>query len=161
MLEDLQQFGNLSMAHRAGGAPVELERSKDEVVFLAFDNRIRRLVELHVLRGGSSLDAVGKRSAFDRARLASEIRNHTFMRILELGEDEGLVYYTSNLNDGEFVDHYVYDQKLFNPTMGHYLSWNHLDYNIWSQVYDMIKKKNLSNINDYVDLLHNITSIEI
>ena len=107
MLEDLQQFGNLSIARRAGGAPVELERSKDEVVFLAFDNRIRRLVELHVLRGGSSLDAVGKKSAFERARLASEIRNHTFMRILELGEDEGLVYYTSNLNDGEFVDHYV------------------------------------------------------
>ena len=68
------------------------------------------------------------------------------------------VEYIRNL---EFVDHYVYDQKLFNPTMGHYLSWNHLDYNIWSQVYDMIKKKNLSNINDYVDLLHNITSIEI
>lgn len=107
MLEDLQQFGNLSIARRAGGTPVELERSKDEVVFLAFDNRIRRLVELHVLRGGSSLDAAGKRSAFDRAHLASEIRNHTFMRILELGEDEGLVYYTSNLNDGEFVDHYV------------------------------------------------------
>ncbi|MEZ5388172.1 MAG: hypothetical protein R3F13_21915 [Prosthecobacter sp.] len=107
MVEDLQQFGNLSMAHSAGGAPVELERSKDEVVFLAFDNRIRRLVELHVLRGGSSLDAAAKRSAFDRARQASEIRNPTFMRILELGEDEGLVYYTSNLNDGEFVDHYV------------------------------------------------------
>jgi serine/threonine protein kinase len=107
MLEDLQQFGNLSIARRAGGTPVELERSKDEVVFLAFDNRIRRLVELHVLRGGSSLDAAGKRSAFERARLASEIRNHTFMRILELGEDEGLVYYTSNLNDGEFVDRYV------------------------------------------------------
>lgn len=107
MVEDLQQFGNLSMAHSASGAPVELERSKDEVVFLAFDNRIRRLVELHVLRGGSSLDAAAKRSAFDRARQASEIRNPTFMRILELGEDEGLVYYTSNLNDGEFVDHYV------------------------------------------------------
>lgn len=61
----------------------------------------------------------------------------------------------------EFVDHYVYDQKLFNPTMGHYLSWNHLDYDLWGQVYDIIKRKNLSNINDYIDLLHIITSIEI
>jgi len=107
MVEDFQQFGSLSIAHRAGGAPVELERSKDEIVFLAFDNRIRRLVELHVLRGGSSLDAAAKRSAFDRAKQASEIRNPTFMRILELGEDEGLVYYTSNLNDGEFAESYV------------------------------------------------------
>jgi hypothetical protein len=107
MIEELQQFGSLSVAHRTGGAPVELVRSKDEVVFLAFDNRIRRLVELHVLRGGSTLDAALKRSAFERARQASEIRGHSFMRILEVGEDQGLVYYTSNLNDGEFIDDYI------------------------------------------------------
>lgn len=107
MIEELQQFGALSVAHRTGGAPVELLRSKDEVVFLAFDNRIRRLVELHVLRGGATLDAALKRSAFERARQASEIRGHAFMRILEVGEDQGLVYYTSNLNDGEFAEEYV------------------------------------------------------
>ncbi|WP_395739182.1 hypothetical protein [Prosthecobacter sp.] len=95
------------MAHRTGGAPVELVRSKDEVVFLAFDNRIHRLVELHVLRGGSTLDVAMKKSAFERARQASEIRGHAFMRILEVGEDQGLVYYTSNLNDGEFVEDYT------------------------------------------------------
>ena len=107
MIEEFQQFGSLSVAHRTGGAPVELVRSKDEVVFLAFDNRIHRLVELHVLRGGSTLDAAMKKSAFERARRASEIRGHAFMRILEVGEDQGLVYYTSNLNDGEFVEHYT------------------------------------------------------
>lgn len=106
-MEELQQFGSLSVAHRTGGAPVELLRSADEVVFLAFDNRIRRLVELHVLRGGGALDAASKRSAFERARQASEIRGHSFMRILEVGEDQGLVYYTSNLNDGEFAEEYV------------------------------------------------------
>jgi hypothetical protein len=61
----------------------------------------------------------------------------------------------------EFVDHYVYDQRLFDCSQGQYLSWNNLDYNLWSEVYDIIKKKNLSNIDDYVDLLHTITSIEI
>lgn len=107
MIEEFQQFGSLSVAHRTGGGPVELARSRDEVVFLAFDNRIRRLVELHVLRGGNTLDAAMKRSAFERARQASEIRGHAFMRILEVGEDQGLVYYTSNLNDGEFVEAYT------------------------------------------------------
>ncbi len=107
MIEELQQFGSLSVAHRTGGAPVELARSKDEVVFLAFDNRIRRLVELHVLRGGGTLDAAMKRSAFGRARQASALRGHAFMRILEVGEDQGMVYYTSNLNDGEFVEDYT------------------------------------------------------
>lgn len=116
MIEELQQFGSLSVAHRTGGAPVELVRSKDEVVFLAFDNRIRRLVELHVLRGGSTLDAVLKRSAFERARQASEIRGHSFMRILEVGEDQGLVYYTSNLNDGEFIDDYIQRRGALAPS---------------------------------------------
>jgi hypothetical protein len=68
------------------------------------------------------------------------------------------IEYIRNL---EFVDHHIYDQKIFDRTMGYYLSWDHLDYNLWSRVYDMIKKKNLSNINDYIDLLHNITSIKI
>jgi hypothetical protein len=68
------------------------------------------------------------------------------------------VEYIRNL---EFVDHYVYDQKLFDPTLGHYLSWNQLDYNLWDEAYNIIKKKNLSNIDDYIDLLHTITSIEI
>lgn len=107
MTEDFQQFGNLSVAHRTGGGPVELVRSKEEVVFLAFDNRIRRLVELHVLRGGNTLDSAMKRSAFERARQALEIRGHAFMRVLEVGEDQDMVYYTSNLNDGEFVEDYV------------------------------------------------------
>ncbi len=106
-MEELQQFGSLTVAHRTGGAPVELLRSKDEVVFLAFDNRIRRLVELHVLRGGDELDAALKQSALERARQASEIRGHAFMRILEVGEDQGLVYYISNLNDGEYAEEYV------------------------------------------------------
>jgi len=95
------------IARRAGGEPVELVRSPDEVVFLAFDTQIKRLVELHILRSGSTLDSVAKRSAFDRAKQASEIRGPTFMRILEVGEDQGLVYYTSNLNDGEFLEDFV------------------------------------------------------
>ncbi|MBL9132218.1 MAG: hypothetical protein JNG86_13525 [Verrucomicrobiaceae bacterium] len=107
MVEEIQQFGSLCIARRADGKAVEISRSQDELVFLAFDTKIRRLVELHVLRAGGAVDAAAKRSAFDRARQASEIRSHSFMRILEVGEDNGLVYYTSNLNDGEFVQDYI------------------------------------------------------
>ncbi len=127
MIEELQQFGSLSVAHRTGGAPVELLRSNDEVVFLAFDNRIHRLVELHVLRGGSTLDVAMKKSAFERARQASEIRGHAFMRILEVGEDQGMVYYTSNLNDGEFVEDYVRRRGALAPATALALVYQLLD----------------------------------
>ncbi len=95
------------IARRAGGEPVGLVRSPDEVVFLAFDASTQRLVEIHILRSGRTLDSVAKKSAFDRAKQASEICGPAFMRILEVGEDQGLVYYTSNLNDGEFIESYV------------------------------------------------------
>ncbi|MEN3940130.1 hypothetical protein WJU23_02470 [Prosthecobacter sp. SYSU 5D2] len=95
------------IARRAGGEPVGLVRSPEEVVFLAFDASIKRLVELHILRSGRTLDSVAKKSAFERAKQASEIRGPSFMRILDVGEDQGLVYYTSNLNDGEFIEDYV------------------------------------------------------
>ena len=107
MFDSIEKFGNLHIARRASGEPVELVRSPDEVTFLAFDQRIQRLVELHVLRGGGALSAEAKRSAFERAKQASEIRGPTFLRILEVGEDDGLVYYVSNLNDGEFGEDYV------------------------------------------------------
>ncbi|MDZ4287180.1 MAG: hypothetical protein U0984_04440 [Prosthecobacter sp.] len=86
---------------------MELVRSPEEVVFLGFDCRIKRLVELHVLRSGTTLNSVAKRAAFDRAQQASQIRGAAFMRILDVGEDQGLVYYTTNLNDGEFVTDYM------------------------------------------------------
>ncbi|MBK8095237.1 MAG: hypothetical protein IPK32_25515 [Verrucomicrobiaceae bacterium] len=107
MAEELPQFGALSISRRADGKPVVLQRSPDEMVFLAFDMRIRRLVELHILRSGEEMPEAEKTSALDRSRQASEVCMPSFMRVLEVGEDNGLVYYTAHLNDGEFVHHYI------------------------------------------------------
>lgn len=127
MTEDLQQFGNLVIARKADGKAVEISRSQDELVFLAFDTHIRRLVELHILRSGGKVDAAAKRSAFDRARQASEIRSHSFMRILEVGEDNGLVFYTSNLNDGEFVTDYISRRGALSPSTAFAMVYQLLD----------------------------------
>lgn len=116
MDHDLQQFGTLCISRKADGSAVELSRSRDELVFLAFDTRIKRLVELHVLSQGGQMEAAAKRSAFDRGRQAADVRLPSFMRVLEVGEDKGLVYYTSNLNDGEFVQDYVSRRGALSPS---------------------------------------------
>ncbi|MES2507034.1 MAG: hypothetical protein V4599_10035 [Verrucomicrobiota bacterium] len=115
------------IARRAGGEPVGLVRSPDEVVFLAFDASIKRLVELHILRSGRTLDSVAKKSAFERAKEASEIRGSSFMRIRDVGEDQGLVYYTSNLNDGEFIEDYIRRRGPLQPAMVFSLVFQLLD----------------------------------
>ena len=107
MPPSLQRFGHYLISRRANGSPVVLDRSEDEIVFLAFDTHIRRLVELHILKGGDAMNAVEKRSALERALVATDVRGTSFMRVLEAGDDEGVVYFTSNLNDGEFADAYV------------------------------------------------------
>lgn len=84
-----------------------MSRSTGESVFLAFDDHAKRLVELHVIHGDPGADAVRNRSSFERAVQASELRGGSFSRILEVGEDDGLVYYASTLNDGEFVEDYI------------------------------------------------------
>ncbi|MEQ1749859.1 MAG: hypothetical protein ABL974_10580, partial [Prosthecobacter sp.] len=107
MLTELPNFGHLTIARRASGEPVHVTRSPDELVFLAFDTQIKRLVELHVLKKGAVLGADAQRSAFERAEMAVGVRSPTFMRVIDVGEDQGLVYYTSNLNEGEFVADYI------------------------------------------------------
>ena len=107
MIPSLQRFGNYLISRRADGAPVELQRAQDEVVFLAFDARINRLVELHILKAGGSMDAAEKRSALERSKLAAEVRGSSFLRIIEAGEEEDVVFFASNLTDGEFLQDYV------------------------------------------------------
>src|SRR5688500_4301646 len=111
----LERFGHFEMAQGADAQPVELLRSPDEFVFLAFDTRSRRLVELHVLKGGERLRATEKRSAFERMQQASGISHRSFMRVLDYGEDSDVVYYSSNLDDGEPLDAYIARRGALSP----------------------------------------------
>lgn len=107
MVQPPQRFGRYLISQRASGDDVALSRSANEVVFLAFDTHIKRLVELHVMKSGTVMSSAEKMSALDRAAIAMKVRNPSFMRLLEAGENEGVVYFSSNLSDGEFAEEYV------------------------------------------------------
>lgn len=102
-----EKFGHFEIARGADGRPIELPRSDQEFVFLAFDTRISRLVELHILKSGEKLTSLEKRSAIERARIAMEVRSTSFIRILECGEQDDVVFYSSCLNDGESFEAFV------------------------------------------------------
>jgi serine/threonine protein kinase len=111
----IERFGNYEIAQGADGQPIELQRSPDEFVFLAFDTRTGRLVELHVLKSGTRLWAPEKQSAFERSRQAAGIGHASFIRVLDSGEDADLVYYASSLNDGEPLEDYILRRGAFPP----------------------------------------------
>lgn len=104
---ELERFEHFLISRRADNQPIHLSRSPDEAVFLAYDLTSARLAELHVLRAVSELGESERRSAYERAVQASDLRGASFSRILEVGEDDGLVFYSGSLNDGEFVEDYI------------------------------------------------------
>lgn len=107
MAGGVEKFGHFEIARGAQGQLVELPRSSDELVFLAFDIRLLRLVELHVLKGGNPLTATEKALFEEHMQAARELRRAGFLRILEHGEDDDMVYYSSGLLDGEPLEDYV------------------------------------------------------
>lgn len=127
MLSDNQRFGHLEIALRADGEPVEVTRSPEELVFLAFDPRIQRLVELHILQKGRTLGTAAQASALERAKMAATLRGPAFMRVLEAGEEDGLVYYTCHLNDGEFLEDYIQRRGALHPPVAFSLILTLLD----------------------------------
>jgi len=103
----IERFGQFDVSHGADGRAIELARSPDELVFLAFDTKIKRLVELHVPKNGTRLQPDEKAGVHERARLAAFIRRRSLIRILDCGEVDGVVYYSTSLNDGEAIEAYV------------------------------------------------------
>jgi len=127
MTADLESFGHLTIARRASGEPVRVLRSTQEMVFLAFNTQIGRLVELHVLSGEKSLIGNDRRIAKDRILRAMDLNSGSFMKILESGEDQGLIYYTSNLNEGEFLSDYIQRRGALPPATVYLLLLNLLN----------------------------------
>lgn len=102
-----QRFGIYLIGQRAGGEPIRLDRSAGETVLLAFDTTRKRLVELHVINQGLPLDAGPRQSAMDRIEQTADLRGLSFMRVLGHGDEDGAIYYSANLNDGEPVADYI------------------------------------------------------
>ena len=84
-----------------------MDSAKGETVVLAFDTGRGRLVELHVIVLAEDMEADKRRSVLDRIDQAKLLRGLSFMKILDIGEEEGAVYYTTNLNNGEPVNDYM------------------------------------------------------
>ncbi len=106
-MEDLEQFARFLIAQRADRTPVTFSRVSEEVVCLAFDLNTQSLVELHVLNSVQEMTPATLESFEDRTRTAMELSGPCFCQIIDLGEFEGMRYYATAVNDGEFLKDYV------------------------------------------------------
>ena len=103
----LEKFSHFIICRRGGGESVVLRQTPTSVVFLAFDLQVKRLVELHVLKGTALLSQADRQEVLEQCRLATEVRGPGCMRVLDAGEDDETVFFASNLSDGERAEDYV------------------------------------------------------
>lgn len=106
-MDDLEQFARFLISQRGDHSPVTFSRVSEEVVCLAFDLNTQSLVELHVLNGAQDMTPAARDSFEDRTRTAMELSGPCFCQIIDVGEYEGMLYYATAVNDGEFLKDYV------------------------------------------------------
>ena len=107
MQTTLEKFGHFVICRTADDKPVELRQGPTEVVFLAFDSRVKRLVELHVLTGTAALSKGDRQKVLNHCKLATEVRGPGCMRVLDAGEDADTIYFCCNVSDGERAEDYI------------------------------------------------------
>lgn len=101
------QFGKYLLSHWSNGEIVPVSRSADEIIFLAFDCEMKRMVEIHVLKSVESTEDSFFGTTLDRVQAASKIEGKSLMQVLDAGMEDGMVYYATSINDGEPVAEYV------------------------------------------------------
>ena len=106
----LQRFRAFEIAEDPGGTSLELRRTDREVVCLASLPAEQRWVELHVLAGVDTQDPAARPTVEGfRAQVQAllRLRDRRVLEVLEVGEDEGALFYVSEFVDGETLDVYL------------------------------------------------------
>ena len=103
--ERLAQF---EIAQDSTGSPVEVARIPGEIVCLGFDTGRRRLVQIHLPKFADCLGEPHKIAFFARVLAAAEFRGDpTFTHVIDGGEDHGLAFYVTDVDNGEPVATYT------------------------------------------------------
>ncbi len=106
-MTELEKFGRFLIAQHADHSPVTFARVAEELVCLAFDIHTQCLVELHILNDTATFSPEEKESFHQRVQTAMELHGPCFCRIIDVGEIDGMCYYVTSVNDGEFLKDYV------------------------------------------------------
>lgn len=98
-----QLFQHFLFSQTPGGSTIELARSPDEVVCLAFDSQQNQFVQFHVL-----VHPVDEREVFERTvESVQAIEAPTVARVIDAGCDDDSWYYITEHVDGEPLDTYL------------------------------------------------------
>jgi hypothetical protein len=106
-MSEPNQFRHYRIVQDADGNNVELVRSAEQVVVLAFDTVRMDFVHCHVL-----LQSLSQRSAFEEGcRKLQRVGHPLLARLVDFGEDDGNPFYITSNVDGEPLRAYLNRQQ--------------------------------------------------
>ncbi len=106
-MDELEPIGDFLVCRNRDGDPISLRRVAEEIVCLGFAPHQNRIVEIHVIADTDHLKGNGKLSFLERGWNAGTLITDGFSEILTTKEDNGLFYYVTDVNDGEFLTDYI------------------------------------------------------
>jgi len=107
MTQDLEQFGRYLICQGSDGAPVMFKGVPNEMLCLAYDPETLGLVELHILPESEDFAPQAQQSFTERAWMASGLHSPCCCKILDVGNCDGLHYYTTEVGDGESITSFI------------------------------------------------------
>ncbi len=107
MTQDLEQFGRYLISLSSDGTPATFSGAANEMLCLAFDPETLSLVELHILPESEDFCPEAQKSFTERAWMAASLHSPCCCKILDVGNSDGLHYYTTEISDGESITSYV------------------------------------------------------
>ncbi len=107
VLHPLQKFRHYEIAEDPKGASLELWRTEREVVCLASEPSRRQFVELHVVTTADATNEPVTTAFRERAQKLLRINHPHVAELRECGVDDGTLFWTCALVDGEPLDSYL------------------------------------------------------
>ncbi len=104
---DLEKFDRFLISQKPDGSPLSFDRSPEELVCLAYDTATSGLVELHVISNAGGYSERDRQHFFERVSMVSQLSGPCFPKIVDLGEFDGMLYYVTEVNDGEPLKEYI------------------------------------------------------
>lgn len=102
-MTELANLGPFISCEGPDQAPITVPRVPEEVVSLKYHRGSGALVEWHSVIDSENFSKNEKLAFFERARSAASLGHAAFPRVLDVGESEGRLHYTTALSDGEFL----------------------------------------------------------
>ncbi|NNE90789.1 MAG: hypothetical protein HKN23_04010 [Verrucomicrobiales bacterium] len=107
-MPELETIGEIQICqNETDGGPVSLRRVPEEVVCLGYDPAAGKLVEVHVAGDKGQFKSGGHLSFMERGWNAAVLESPVFQRVTAVGEDDGLLFYVTAINEGEYLTDYL------------------------------------------------------